>query len=133
MLILNVGADEDNLQVLEIAKIIQKVVPSCELEFLSNNPHLDKEGLIRDRKLKDSNDTRTYKVTFGKIKRILPNFKCEWNVEKGIRDMVKLFDNLPLSSALFKSRGFYRLQQLEDLHLGGYVSDELFWLKPQGS
>jgi nucleoside-diphosphate-sugar epimerase len=133
LLILNVGDDDDNLQVLEIAKIIQKVVPSCELKFLSDNPELDKEGLIRDRKIKDGGDTRTYKVSFAKIKKIMPHFKCEWNVERGVKDMVELFENLPLSSAIFKSRGFYRLQQLEDLHSGGYVSDELFWLKPQES
>jgi nucleoside-diphosphate-sugar epimerase len=133
LLTLNVGDDDDNLQVLDIAKIIQKVVPNCELKFLSDNPELDKEGLIRDRKIKDGGDTRTYKVSFAKIKKIMPHFKCEWNVEKGVKDMVELFENLPLSSALFKLRGFYRLQQLEDLHAGGYVSDELFWLKSQES
>jgi len=130
LLTLNVGADEDNRQVLKIAKIIQKTVPSCELQFLSDNPELDKEGLIGDRKIKGGADTRTYKVSFGKIKKILPDFKCEWNIESGVKDMVELFDRLPLSSELFKARGFYRLQQLEDLHAGGYVSDALLWLKP---
>ena len=133
LLTLNVGADQENLQVIEIAKIIQKVIPSCELKFLSDNPELDKEGLIRDRKIKDGGDTRTYKVSFAKIKKIMPHFKCEWNIENGVNAMVELFQSLPLSSALFKSRGFYRLQQLEYLHTGGYVSDELFWLKPQES
>lgn len=133
LLILNVGADENNLQVLEIAKTIQKVVQGCELKFLSDNPELDKEGLIRDRKVKDGGDTRTYKVSFAKIKKVFPDFNCEWNVERGVKDMAEKFENLPLSSKLFKSRRFYRLQQLEYLHAGGYVSDELFWLKPQES
>jgi nucleoside-diphosphate-sugar epimerase len=133
LLVLNVGADQDNLQVLEIAKMIQKVIPSCELKFLSDNPLFDKEGLIRDRKVKDGGDTRTYKISFAKIKTIMPKFECHWNVERGIIDMIKLFEELPLSSALFKSRGFYRLQHLEDLHAGGYVSDELLWLKPKVS
>jgi len=133
LLTLNVGADENNLQVIEIAKLIKKVVPGCELKFLSENPELDKEGLISDRKIKDGADTRTYKVSFSKIKKILPNFKCEWNVERGVKDMAELFESLPLSSVLFKSRGFYRLQQLEYLHANGYVSDELFWLKQQES
>jgi nucleoside-diphosphate-sugar epimerase len=133
LLTLNVSADENNLQVIEIAKIIQKVVPYCELRFLSDNPELDKEGLIRDRKIKDGADTRTYKVSFGRINKIFPGFKCEWNVERGVRDMAERFESLPLFPALFKSRGFYRLQQLEYLHAGGYVSDELFWLKQQES
>lgn len=133
LLKLNVGADEDNLQVIDIAKLIQKIVPGCELKFLSDNPQLDKEGLIGDRKVKDGGDTRTYKVSFAKIRNVMPDFECQWNVARGIIDMVKLFESLPLSSALFKSRGFYRLQHLEDLHSGGYVSDELFWLKSRES
>ena len=131
LLTLNVGADEDNLQVIEIAKIIQKAVPNCQLKFLSDNPELDREGLIRDRKVRDGGDTRTYRVSFSRIKTVMPDFKCVWNIERGIKDMATVFKNLPLTPVLFKSRGFYRLQQLEDLHSGGYVSNELFWIKPQ--
>lgn len=129
LLILNVGADQNNLQVIEIAKIIQRVVPNCKLEFLADNPLLDKEGLIRDRKVKDGGDTRTYKVSFDKIKKIMPNFNCKWDVEKGVNEMVENFRKIPLTSELFKSRGFYRLQQLEFLHNEGYISDNLLWIK----
>jgi len=130
LLILNVGADKNNLQVIEIAHIIQRAVPGCELKFLVDNPELDKEGLIRDRKIKSGGDTRTYKVSFDRIKQVLPEFECKWNVEQGVRNMATLLKELPLSVEIFKSRGFYRLQQLEYLHANGYLSDELFWRKP---
>lgn len=130
LLILNVGADENNLQVIEIANIIQQTVPGCELKFLQDNPELDKEGLIRDRKVIGGGDTRTYKVSFEKIKKVMPEFNCQWTVERGVKDMTVRLRDLPLSSELFKSRGFYRLQQLEYLHGAGYLSDELNWLKP---
>jgi dTDP-D-glucose 4,6-dehydratase len=133
LLILNVGTDEDNLQIIDIAKIIQKFVLNCNLKFLIDNPELDTEELIRDRKVENGGDSRTYKVSFNKIKNIMPAFKCKWNVEKGVEDMIQLFERLPLSSEVFKSRGFYRLQHLEDLHSDGLVSDELFWLKPKES
>ena len=130
LLVLNVGADENNLQVIQIARIIQNVVPGCELKFLAENPELDKEGLIRDRKVKDGGgDTRTYKVSFEKIRRTFPGFKCEWSVEQGVKDMVALFETLSFSKELFKRRGFYRLQELEYLHGNGFLSDDLFWLK----
>ncbi len=132
LLVLNVGADENNLQVIEIAKIIQQTIPGCELKYLADNPDLDKEGFIRDRKVKEGGDTRTYKVSFEKIKKVLPGFHCDWNVARGVKDMADLFKNLPLSVEIFKSRGFYRLQQLEYLYENGYLSDELFWLKSQG-
>jgi hypothetical protein len=99
---------------------------------LANNPELDKEGLIKDRKVKEGGgDTRTYKVSFEKIKNTFPEFHCEWNVKRGVEDMVAQLANLPLSNKKFKSRGFYHLQQLEYLHENGYLSDDLFWLKSQ--
>jgi nucleoside-diphosphate-sugar epimerase len=129
LLVLNVGDNNDNLQIIQIAEIIQKAVPGCKLKFLSEDPDLDKDGLIRDRKIKNGIDVRTYKVNFDKIKKILPDFKCKWSVETGVNQMVKKFEGLSLSSSQFSDRGFYRLQRLEDLHAQGYLSDELFWLK----
>uniref|UniRef100_UPI00404803D7 NAD-dependent epimerase/dehydratase family protein n=1 Tax=Algoriphagus sp. TaxID=1872435 RepID=UPI00404803D7 len=128
LLVLNVGADENNLQVIDIAKIIQRSIPGCELKFLNENPELDREGLIRDRKVKGE-DTRTYKVSFEKITKELPGFKCEWNVERGVIDMADKLKDLNLDLATFKSRGFYRLQQLEYLYENGFISDDLYWLK----
>jgi nucleoside-diphosphate-sugar epimerase len=130
LLILNVGADENNLQVIDIAKIIQRSIPGCELKFLNENPELDKEGLIRDRKVKGGGgDTRTYKVSFEKITKALPGFKCEWSVERGVIDLAAKLEELQLDLTTFKSRGFYRLQQLEYLYENGFISGDLYWLK----
>jgi len=128
LLVLNVGADENNLQVIDIAKIIQRSILGCELKFLNENPELDKEGLIRDRKVKGG-DTRTYKVSFEKITKALPGFKCEWSVERGVIDLAAKLEELHLDLATFKRRGFYRLQQLEYLYENDFVSDDLYWLK----
>lgn len=129
LLVLNVGADENNLRVIDIAKTIQKAILGCELKFLTENPELDKEGLIRDRKIKNGNDTRTYKVSFEKIRKTFPNFQCEWSVDLGVKDMVALFEEMPFNNEIFKRRGFYRLQELEYLYENGYLSDDLHWLK----
>lgn len=129
LLVLNVGLDENNLQIIDIANIIQKSIPGCELKFLAENPELDREGLIRDRKIKSGGDTRTYKVSFDKIVNILPNFRCEWSVERGVQDMACKFEELSFSREKFKQRGFYRLQQLEYLFENGYLSEDLTWIK----
>jgi len=132
LMVLNVGSDENNMQVLDIARTVQRIVPGCELKFLSENPNLDKEGLIRDRKVKQAGaDTRTYKVSFEKIRRVFPGFKCEWNVERGVRELVDRLTALSLTLDLFKRREFYRLQQLEFLYQEQLLSDELRWIKPQ--
>ena len=128
LLVINVGANQNNLQIIEIAKIIQNNVHGCKLKFLSECAELDKGGLIKDRKVKDGADTRTYKVSFDKIQEILPTFKCEFGVEQGIEDMVAKFRSLSLTANRFKSRGFYRLQHLEDLYEAGKISDQLTWI-----
>ncbi len=130
LLVLNVGSDFNNLQIIDIAKIIQKNVRGCDIKFLSENPEADKEGLIRDRKVQeDGKDTRTYKVSFDKISKVFPNFKCQWTVEQGVQEMVETFETIKLNRAQFKSRGFYRLQELEYLHANSYLSDDLRWIK----
>jgi nucleoside-diphosphate-sugar epimerase len=133
LLVLNVGTDENNLQVIQLAHTIQKAVTGCDLKFLADNPELDKEGLIEDRKVKDGGgDSRTYKVSFKKIKTVFPEFECKWSIDHGVQDMASYFRGLSLTNEIFKSRGFYRLQQLEYLHANGYLSEDLFWLRPKG-
>jgi nucleoside-diphosphate-sugar epimerase len=134
LLVLNVGSDENNLQIIEIARTIQRLVPGCELKFLSEEPDLDKEGLIRDRKVQQAGkDSRTYKVSFERIKEVFPGFSTEWNVERGVKEMIDRFIGLGLNNEVFKHRGFYRLQQLEYLLENGCISSNLFWLKDESS
>jgi nucleoside-diphosphate-sugar epimerase len=132
LLIMNVGSEENNLQILDIAKVIQKTAPNIELKFLSDDPGLDQEGLIKDRKIREGADNRTYKVSFSKIRMLMPNFQCLWSVERGVKSMIEFLQEIPLTEDHFNSRGYYRLQHLEDLHAKGYLSDELFWLKSRG-
>lgn len=130
LLVLNVGSDENNLQVIDIAKTIQSELPGCELKFLSENPDLDKEGLIRDRKVKEGGaDTRTYKVSFEKIAKTFPEFKCQWTVKQGVQEMAETFKKIGFSKSIFKNKGFYRLQELEYLYGNGYLSEDLYWIK----
>jgi nucleoside-diphosphate-sugar epimerase len=128
LLVLNVGMNENNLQILEIAKRIQKNIAGCKLEFLSESAELDKEGLVRDRKVKNGTDNRTYKVSFDKIKKMFPDFECKFTIEQGIEDMIAKLEGLALTEDQFKSRRFYRLQHLEDLYEAGRISDELAWV-----
>ncbi len=129
LLVLNVGDESNNLQVFRIAKTVVASVLGSEVKFLSENPELDKEGLIKDRKVKSGVDTRTYKVSFEKIKQTFQDFKCEWSVERGVKEMVSKFEDISLTREFFKNRGFYRLQQLEYLHENGLISDDLRWLR----
>ena len=74
-------------------------------------------------------DTRTYKVSFDKIQKSLPNFKCQWNVEKGIIDLLQKLRTLKLESATFNQREFYRLQHIEHLYNSNQIDGNLFWIR----
>jgi len=129
LLVLNVGDNADNFQILDIAHLVQKKLPECEISFL-NKSNMEDSGrvdLIRDRTIQDGVDTRTYKVSFELIKKIFPNFQCGWPLEKGIESMIEVFNKLPLVEEIFNSIDFYRLQKLEHWFRNGYLTDDLCW------
>ena len=126
LLVLNIGDEINNLKIIEIAKLVQDSLPGSKLEFLSENPNIDVDNLIKDRKV-DGKDTRTYKVSFSKVRKTLPSFKCEWSVERGIKDMIEIFRKIKLDNIKYKNKCFYRLQQLEHLLNTNQISDDLRW------
>ena len=129
LMILNVGDEKDNWSILDIAQEVRKAVPGSELNFLKENPELDKKGLIRDRKVQGC-DNRTYRVSFAKIRNLLPGFRCQWTLRNGIPNLVSWLIKNKLTEEKFLSRKYYRLQQLEDLIKNGELTKDLRWKRP---
>lgn len=129
LLVLNVGSEENNLQVIDIARRIQRQVPGCELKFLTENPELDERGLVGDRKVRGGRDTRDYRISFSKIKKYFKGFQCDWSVDLGIEELLAELKRLKLTSEQFQNINFYRLQKMEELYKNGYLSEDLRWLK----
>lgn len=127
--ILNVGQNEDNYKIIDIAKIIHSNVKGSELTHLDGNHDEEGNELIKDRKIQDGVDTRSYKVLFDKISQTLPGFECKWTVEKGIKNLLGELSKIKFDSKSFNKREFYRLQQIEFLHNSQQINDDLFWVK----
>lgn len=125
--VLNVGDSSQNHQIIEIAKMVQKILPETEIVFL--NQQDQKDELVKDRKIQDGVDSRDYKVSCELIKKTLPGFKCKWTLQKTIPDMIDQLHKLKLTENQFKNISFYRLQKFEQLIKNGYLSKNLFWLK----
>jgi nucleoside-diphosphate-sugar epimerase len=129
LVVLNVGRNEDNFRVIDIAKIIHSNVEGSKLNYLdSSKVNLENE-LIKDRKIQDGVDTRSYRVSFDKINKILPGFYCKWSVENGIVNLLDELRILSLDKNHFSRREFYRLQQIEHLHTTRQINDDLLWVK----
>lgn len=128
--ILNVGDTSQNFQIINLAKMVQQEIPGCKLTFLSQNSNLkDNFELIKDRKIQDGVDSRNYKISFEKIEKVFPKFKCEWTVKKGIKEMLKKFKDIKLTKVQFEDINFYRLQKFEWLIRKGYLTEDLKWIK----
>jgi nucleoside-diphosphate-sugar epimerase len=130
LLVLNVGDERENRQIIDLAKTVSSLVPNSHIEFLNKNPNLDTAGLIRDRKVKEV-DTRTYSVSFARIRETFPGFVCDWNLEKGTLDMIERFKAVGLTKDMFESKNFYRLQKIESLYNEGKISENLRWIVQQ--
>ncbi|TXR56407.1 NAD-dependent epimerase/dehydratase family protein [Quadrisphaera setariae] len=108
--VLNVGSEEQNYQVRDIAEKVAAAFPGCELSF---GPA--------------SADNRSYKVNFDKIKKVLPDFECQWDAARGAQQLHDVFEAIQLDEATFNGRGHTRLKQLEHLLSTGQIDAELFW------
>ena len=113
--ILNVGSDEQNYRVREIAEIVSAAVPDCQTMF---GP--------------PSADNRSYRVRFDHIGEVLPGFACAWNAEAGAAELATVFRRIGLDADLFTSRGFTRLDQLTYLLETGQLDDRLRWTQDGG-
>lgn len=108
--IFNVGANKNNYRVSDLAQLAAVVFPGCSLEFGG------KHG-----------DNRSYRVSFDKIGRHLPNFRCEWTAEQGFRQLRALFEHIGLRSEDFGAAPYTRVRQLGHLLRTRQVDETLRW------
>jgi len=108
--IFNVGDTTHNYQVKEIAQIVADTFKGCKLSFGDS-----------------SADNRSYRVSFEKINKILPGFKCDWDAVRGAKQLFDLFTLIDMSNDTFFFRGFTRLKQLEYLIRTQQINQEFFW------
>jgi nucleoside-diphosphate-sugar epimerase len=107
----NVGSNEQNFQVRAIADHVAAIVPGCQVVF--------GEGA--------SADSRTYHVSFAKIRRKLSDFRPVWTLESGIQQLYEAFRSARLSSDEFQGRNYMRLKQLQHLLQTQQVDAALRW------
>jgi nucleoside-diphosphate-sugar epimerase len=108
--IFNVGCNEENYRVREIAGIVASVFVGSETAFGPAN-----------------SDGRSYRVSFDKIASTLPGFTCRWTAEKGAAELKRTFERIQLTPEMFTFRAFRRLAQLEHLLASGRLDEEFFW------
>jgi nucleoside-diphosphate-sugar epimerase len=108
--IFNVGDDGQNYRIREIAAIVGRVFDGCTVSF--GQP---------------SGDNRSYRTSFGKIRRHLPEFRCRWPAELGARQLHEIFERVGMTEQMFAFRGFTRLEQLKHLIATRQIDADFYW------
>ena len=106
----NVGDTEHNYRVKQIAEIVGAVFPGCSVSFGPPSP-----------------DNRSYRVSFEKIRKYLPDFKCRWDARRGAEQLLELFKRVDMTQEVFEYRAFTRLKQLQYLIRTHQIDDNFFW------
>jgi nucleoside-diphosphate-sugar epimerase len=127
ILILNIGRNDNNLTIIDIAKKIKDILKGSEIIFLNKDKNLN-SNLIADRKIKNGKDTRTYKVSFNKMKKKFINYRCKYTVRQGIEKTIKELTKLKFNKKIFYNKKFYRLQYFEYLYKRKLVDNSLKWI-----
>jgi nucleoside-diphosphate-sugar epimerase len=110
--VFNVGDTQHNYRVRQIAEIVGEVFPKCSVSFGPPSP-----------------DNRSYRVSFDKIRKHIPGFKCRWDAKLGAEQLLALFRRVDMTEEVFQYRAFTRLKQLEYLIRTRQIDENFFWTK----
>jgi nucleoside-diphosphate-sugar epimerase len=108
--VFNVGDNDQNYRVRDIAAIVAEVFPGCEVSLGS-----------------ESADNRSYRVAFAKIQEHLPDFRCSWDARAGAQQLRNLFTRIAMPAKIFQFRAFTRLKQIQYLLETGQIDARYFW------
>lgn len=106
----NVGAAEVNVQIGTLARHVAEA-SGASLELLAQADA----------------DQRSYRTSFAKIARHLPDFRLQWSPRAGAERLVREFRALGLSGGQFDDARFTRLRWLRKLLEEGALGEDLRW------
>jgi nucleoside-diphosphate-sugar epimerase len=108
--VLNVGAPDANYQIREIAELVGRVFPGCEVTVGNRGA-----------------DLRSYRVSFAKLRGLLPGLQFDWDPELGAKQLHGVFSRVALSHEDFVSRKFTRLKQIDYLLQTEQIDASFLW------
>lgn len=127
LLVLNVGQESLNHQILDVANTIASCKAGATVSFLHQKDAGSQSEVIKDRKIKDGKDTRTYKVSFEKIRKVFPGFICQYSLKDGVQDLINKLEDLNFDQQEFENINYYRLQKFESLWDQGLITGDMAW------
>lgn len=111
--VFNVGLNSENYQMRQLAEIVGKTVPNCEIKFA--------DGAEPDK--------RNYRVDFTKYTSAFPHHKLRWNATQGARQIYESYRMIGLGKEEYEGPRYKRIAQLKLLLSTGQLDESLRWRK----
>lgn len=105
----NVGSDDDNVRIADLAERVAAAVPGAGVE----------------RMMGAEPDRRSYRVSFARVAHVLPGFRPCWTIAKGVADLHGRIVGLGLRTCDFEGARFNRLPHLLRQRAAGRVAGDL--------
>lgn len=111
-LAINVGCNEWNFQVKDLANAVAKVIPNIEVS-INQNAEPDK---------------RSYRVDFGLFKKLAPNHQPVFDLPTTIAELKQGLEGMKFKDENFRDSRFMRLKVLTHLRETNLLSEKLEWI-----
>jgi len=109
----NIGRNDQNYRIREIAQIVKETVPGCEIAFAEDA----------------GPDKRNYRADFSKVAKLLPEFQPQWDARKGAKQLLDAYRAVGLALSDFEGPRYRRIDQIKQLMATGNLGPDLFWVK----
>ena len=113
----NVGANQENYRVRDLAEIVRQTVPGCSIEYASDA----------------SPDKRNYRVDFSKLAKTLPQFRPQWNARLGARELFEAYQTVGVRVEDFEGPKYKRVDHLKQLLSEGRLDETLRFRHQSGA
>jgi nucleoside-diphosphate-sugar epimerase len=107
----NVGRSEENYRIRELAEIVAETVPGSRIEYAQGAEA----------------DTRCYRVDSGKIARMLPDFRPQWDARRGAHELYQAYRQVGLAVEEFEGPRYRRVDCIKELMRHGRLDETLRW------
>jgi nucleoside-diphosphate-sugar epimerase len=110
--IFNVGRNDENFRIRELADIVAEIVPDCRVDYAPGG----------------GPDLRCYRVNFDKISRLLPGFRPQWTARKGAQELYQAYRAVGLTTANLELGRYTRITQIQKLMKESELDSSLRWI-----
>ncbi len=107
----NIGGDEENYQIRDVARIVEEVVPGSRVAFAAGA----------------GPDKRSYRASFAKLREVFPELEPRWTVRASAEEQLAAYRAAGLTIEDFKGSRFQRIARLKELVAEERLDGALRW------